>query len=167
MAHKYLNKLGIKSDDPCVFNSENKRDKRIKRFNKQRAIYGFDERETWSMDYTLATWLYEHLKAFKHFTICNLDYHTFDIPVLYPLAQDELEFADGYNFPNRYTKEVIENHTQGESIDYMIDYLKHYLVDDKDISFDSDCQIETEMRGFEYYQGALKIFTAVCGAMWW
>ena len=167
MAHKYLNKIGIKSDNPCVFNSEDTKDRRIKLFKKQRKIYGFDERETWSMDFTLATWLYEHLKAYKHFTICDLEYHTFDIPVLCPLTQDELEFEDGYNFPNRYTKEVVETHTQRESINYMIDYLAHYLVKDRNETFDPAYSMEAEIRGFEYYQCALKIYTAVCGAMWW
>ena len=54
MGHKYLKELGI-SDDMCVPNTDYKdTEGRDERFKKQRKKFGFDERETWAMDFTLA-----------------------------------------------------------------------------------------------------------------
>lgn len=65
--HAYLNALGIKSTDSCVFNSADDTDERQRDFLEERATHSFDLRETWSLDYTLATWLYEHLMAYREY----------------------------------------------------------------------------------------------------
>ena len=38
----------------------------------QRRIYGFDERETWDLDKTFYTWLYEHLMMYRDVTYVDL-----------------------------------------------------------------------------------------------
>lgn len=162
MAHKYLNKIGIESDNPCVFNTENT--KNIKRYKKERKKYGFDTRETWSMDFTSATWLYEHLKVFKKANICDLEYHKFNIPVLYGLAKSEIDENDPYR---RYTKEVIEEHTQGEAIDLMIRYLEQYLYEYFKKSDTSANMFDEDIKRAEYLQCAFKIYSEVICAMWW
>lgn len=69
----YLDKLNIK-DRPDTWNPD---DERQKDWKKQRKKYGFDERETWSLDYTWRLWLYERLKAFKEWANIDLKYHKF------------------------------------------------------------------------------------------
>ena len=82
MSHKYLNDIGIKSDDIAIFNTEAIDKKRQKRFKKQRKKYSFDERETWALDFTLVTWLYSHMKAYKKYAskVVDLTFTKFKIP---------------------------------------------------------------------------------------
>ena len=82
MSHKYLNDIGIKSDDIAIFNTEAIDEDRQERFIKQRKKYGFDERETWVLDFTLAAWLYSHMKAYKKYASKTIDltFHQFKIP---------------------------------------------------------------------------------------
>ena len=49
-------------------------------FEKEREIYGFDSRETWSLDYVFYMWLYERLKMFVEIggQVVDLNYHKFD-----------------------------------------------------------------------------------------
>lgn len=163
MAHKYLNKIGVKSTDPCVFRTEERDAKRARRFKKERKKYGFDTRETWALGYTSATWLYEHLKVFKKCACINLDYHKFQIPVLYDIPEGELpdHIPEGHTRPTEYTTQVIEEHTQGEAIDYMTKYLKQYIRSETASDWDE------EMKGFEALQCAFRIYAEVIGAMWW
>ena len=54
---------------------------RNKRWKKQRKKYGFDDRETWSLDYAFIVWVYERFNMYKDIggQIVNLDYHKFTI----------------------------------------------------------------------------------------
>lgn len=164
MAHKYLNKLGIKSTDVCIFNTEYK--KHNKRYKKERKKYGFDTRETWNLDYTSATWLYEHLKLYKKLNICDLSYHKFNIPVLYDIPKNEIDIN---NPKQRYTKEVIEEHTQEECIDLIIKCLETYLLSDKLLGKDYNFEefYEKELRACEALKCAFKIYAEIILAMWW
>lgn len=56
-------------------------DEREERWQKQRDEYGFDDRETWSLDATFFQWLYERLRMFKDIggKTVDLSYHTFDV----------------------------------------------------------------------------------------
>ena len=60
IAHKYLTDIGITEDEvPWEWNLN---DKRQEQWKKEREEYGFDERETWNLDYMFDLWFYEHLK---------------------------------------------------------------------------------------------------------
>lgn len=72
MKHKYLEELGF---DPLY---ETKKDKRNKKWAKERKKYGFDSRETWNMDITFLAWLYEHLRMYQDVSIVDLTFHKFD-----------------------------------------------------------------------------------------
>ena len=61
--NKYLEDLGLRPEDYGV-NFSPKNDKRRKKWAKQKDKYGFDERETWSLDHYFAEWLYSHLKMY-------------------------------------------------------------------------------------------------------
>ena len=148
MSHKYLNDLGIKSSDICIFNTEETKDKRMKRFLKQRKKYGFDERETWSMDYTMGTWLYSHFKAYKKYAnkIINLTFHKFDIP-----KWDKKETF------SQETKQV----TEEEAINIIIKNLKFYLKNYDCIDF------KKEEKANMKFQYALRIIGIIHPTLWW
>lgn len=92
MARKYLNDLGV--DDTTM--NLGPKDKRWRRWNQQKRIYGFPDYETYQMDYTFYCWLYEHLMMYLEVAkIIDLD--------VYKFAHDGKEY------------------TQREMIDAMID----------------------------------------------
>lgn len=65
MKHKYLRELFLDDKLPFPFGEEDYHD--------------FDERDTFSMDYTLIAWIYECLRFFKEETPIDLTYHIFNI----------------------------------------------------------------------------------------
>lgn len=74
MKRKYLDDIGV-TDRPDLWNED---DGRQQSWKQQRDTYGFDERETWSLDYSFHLWLYERLKMFVEACCVNLDHHKFD-----------------------------------------------------------------------------------------
>ena len=60
MKHYYLDKINYDNFDYHL-----KDDKREKEWRKQRRKYGFDERETWNLNWRFYAWLYERLKMYK------------------------------------------------------------------------------------------------------
>ena len=76
MGRKYLDDIG--EDYSWVWEPEGS--ERDELFEKEREIYGFDSRETWSLDYVFYMWLYERLKMFVEIggQVVDLNYHKFD-----------------------------------------------------------------------------------------
>lgn len=73
---KYLDDLGIRVEDYGTnFISDGRNDF----WSEQRDIYGFDERETWSLKDTFIEWIYTRVKMYKEFAsnMINLEYHHF------------------------------------------------------------------------------------------
>lgn len=104
MKRKYLDDLGIK-DRHDLWNPN---DNRQSIWQRQRRDYGFDERETWSLDSTFYLWLYERLKMYLEYAskIVNLDFHEF--------------VYKG------------EKYTQKQLIDMMIERLENYFANKYD-----------------------------------
>ena len=76
MARKYIDDLGIKFEDtPQGFNPC---DERQEMWVKDREEFGFDERETWSLDFMFYMWLYERLKMFDEVNCFDTKAHTFE-----------------------------------------------------------------------------------------
>ena len=75
MGRKYLD--DIEEDYSWVWEPEGS--ERDELFEKEREIYGFDSRETWSLDYVFYMWLYERLKMYIEYAgeIVNLNFHKF------------------------------------------------------------------------------------------
>ena len=71
---KYLNDLGLQG---CCLGQ--KKYKRQEQWKKERKKYGFDERDTWSLNGTMMDLLYERVKMFDEFNIVNTDFHTIKI----------------------------------------------------------------------------------------
>lgn len=176
MSHRYLNDIGIESIDSCVFNSEDRDgdNDRLNYFLKQREEYGFDDRETWSLDYTSAGWLYSHLLMYKEIggEVVDLNFHKFLIPVLHDMTEEEIR-DEMLNYdlptPKSFQKEKLEEHTQLECIDYMINYLRYYLESNKHLAIakEFDKLHEYEVREVECLQAAFKIYSIIIPSMWW
>lgn len=79
MSRKYLEELHSKTVTNYCHLLENKEDDREAIWEKERQIYGFDNRETWSLDFTFYLWLYERLMMYKEIggQVINLSYHRF------------------------------------------------------------------------------------------
>lgn len=75
--HKYLKEAGF--DKEAWGDTLPKNDRRRPEWTKERRIYGFDERETWSLKDDSLYWLYEHIKMYMEVSDVNLNYHKFDV----------------------------------------------------------------------------------------
>jgi hypothetical protein len=74
--HKYLTNAKVKeSEMPWNWRPD---DKRQEKWKKEREEYGFDERETWSLDYTFRLWFYERLKMYNDINKIDTNYHNFE-----------------------------------------------------------------------------------------
>lgn len=73
---KYLDDIGV-TDRPENLKGDHKSSKT---WQQERKIYGFDERETWNLDYSFYLWLYERLKMYIKVAsaFVDLNYHQFE-----------------------------------------------------------------------------------------
>ena len=159
MAHHYLNKIGVKSDETCVFNTEEKeKKKRAKYFAKIREKHGFDDRETWNLNYTMATWIYEHLKLYLKLAgqIVDLTYYKFEIPTV---TRDE----------NNKPQIIYKEKTEENAIKTACKYLKKYLQNENNTNFDEDIEItlDKDLMACHYYEAAMQIIGKIAPALWW
>lgn len=79
MKHKYLEDIGIKLENtPYGWNPN---DERQEDWKEERQVYGFDERETWSLDTTFFYWLYERLMKYNETggRFIDTSYHKFNL----------------------------------------------------------------------------------------
>lgn len=153
--NKYLDDLNIPIEKYGTnFVPDN--DSRYKTWNEEKALYGFDSRETWSLDQIMIEWLYSHLMMYKERACIDMAYYKFDIPVLHSVPKDKVDMYE------RYYIEQTENHTQGEAIDLCIEYLKFYLT-----NFDYISNDETADQCIEKVKCALKILAEIFSALWW
>ena len=150
--NKYLNKYNKKlrsvrkisksTNGCCLPNTLDKTDNRQKLFMKQRKKYRFDERETWSMDYTSLIWLYEHIKMY-------IDIGGKTVDLEYPLSVElKKEFAD---------KEFLDFSTQKEVLEYICKLIEKW---DK-------CNDSIENEHWDYAQQAVRLYAIILPAMWW
>lgn len=74
MSRNYLDDIGVteRPDTWCID------DPRQERWKEQREIYGFDDRETWSLDFAFYCWLYERLKMYLEVNFVDLTFHKFE-----------------------------------------------------------------------------------------
>lgn len=75
MISKYLSDLGVKEKDlPWNWNED---DSRQEKWVSKREEYGFDERDTWSLDYTLTLLIYPRLKMYNEINCINTSNYKF------------------------------------------------------------------------------------------
>ena len=78
MARRYLEELGIEiKNTPWGWEDSDKARNKI--WKEEREEDGFDERETWSLDFTMNLLLYERLCKYKEIAskVVNLKFHIF------------------------------------------------------------------------------------------
>ncbi len=110
---KYLNALGKKDSDlPWNWN---KGDKRQEEWKKERKEYGFDERDTWNLNYSITILVYERLKYYREFA---------------PVEMDKIDFSHTYEVDG-------EKMAYGTIVDRILKGFESYLGTD-DIRFDED-----------------------------
>lgn len=153
--------------------------------------YGYPKSDLWSMDATSAIWLLEHLEMYLKIVgeFVDLNYHTFEIPVLIPDEDVEKKVESKTEKPDpksedvpkqakfeykKHYKEKIVTLTQKEAIETAIKYLKFGLMKNKknyekikdiDVEFESTFEIEDVQ--MEKLQQAFKIYSIILPAMWW
>lgn len=86
MSRKYIEDLGIKFEDTPQGYCPN--DLRENFWKEQREKYGFDSRETWSLDYSFRLWLYERLCMFNEINTIDTSYHKFQYKNMTLTLQD-------------------------------------------------------------------------------
>ena len=139
MKHKYLHEL-FPNKLPFPYSEEDYHD--------------FDERDTYSMDFTLVGWLYECLRYFqeKASKIINLDFHKFDID-----------------------NEIL---TQSQCIERMIEDCKTILLMEEFTDEEHDEMLNDSKKLMSAYQerekqsdaakdDLFKVLSKVYWAMWW
>lgn len=153
--------------------------------------YGYPKSDLWSMDATSAIWLLEHLEMYLEIVgeFVDLNYHTFEIPILIPDEDVEKKVESKTEKPDpksedvpkqakfEYKKHYKEKNvtlTQKEAIETAIKYLKFGLMKNKknyekmkdiDVEFESTFEIEDVQ--MEKLQQAFKIYSIILPAMWW
>ena len=134
MGRKYLDDIG--EDYSWVWKPEGS--ERDELFEKEREIYGFDSRETWSLDYVFYMWLYERLKMFVEIggQVVDLNYHKFDFKG--------------------------KEYTQLELINMMIERLESYFK-----KFKKEDLFVSSEEEYEPIKEIGEIWALVLPAMWW
>lgn len=152
--HKYLNRIGIPSNDNCIFNTTHFEPGKMKKYRQERHIYGFDSRETWVLSYTLISWIYSHIGYLKEEAgkYINWAFHKFTIPVLKEVYGPPL-FENKY----KYHKVLEEEHNTDEIFDIILNYCESYLKAHDEWDF---CAEEKAMC-------AIEIISVIFPVLWW
>ena len=104
---KYLNDLGTAGT--CL---DVEKCGRGDKWKKQRAKYGFDERDTWSLDSTMIDFLYERAMMFKEVNCVDLTFH-------------KIEINGEVKTQQEWVDELLENCRKAIMEDGFIDDYKH------------------------------------------
>lgn len=136
--NKYLEDLGLRPEDYGV-NFSPKNDKRRKKWAKQKEKFGFDERETWSLDHYFAEWLYSHCKMYLKEASKVID----------------LESEVKYEIDGR-------KYNQKEAIERILELLESYLT-----GINHYKSIEKEAEAKEALKEASRIWSEIILDMWW
>lgn len=84
---KYLDDLNIPINEYGTNFVSNYHDCRASSWLKEREEYGFDNRETWSLDRMFIEWIYTRVMMYKEHCLIDLDYHK--------LTYKDLEYTQG------------------------------------------------------------------------
>lgn len=125
MRHKYLKDIGIKDKDlPWNWNPG---DERKAEWREEKKEYGFDERSTWNLYYTMTLLGYERLKHYREIA---------------PVEMDDPGLSHSYEIDG---KEV----AYGVIIDRILKGFEDYL--EKNDSFEDDKTMDEWQKCWELY----------------
>lgn len=169
--HKNLGKVVRLNKTMCMFNTNDIDGSTSiqEKYEKERKIYGFDERETWELNYTSITWLYAHIKRLRDISRLDVDGKYAKRYKVKVITKDES--MDTYNYRmkrifyknGRYEDKVQFEYTYkvltvGKIMDKILEYFEYYLKYEDD--WDNEITEEIASEGIRLYA---KIFTE----MWW
>lgn len=137
-------------------------------FKSQRQTYGFDERETWNLNFTSVLWIYAHLKRYLDWACVELYdtkvCHMYTVPVvakdpagkyLYDIEVVELE--SGLKHRELNLKTYDEELSEGKIIELICEYLEQCIQSD---------YLDDEL-GFALAQHAIKLYADILPSLWW
>ena len=135
--HKYLKDIGIKpADMPWNWNND---DSRQKEWREERQTYGFDERDTWNLYYTMTLMTYERLKHYREIAPVEIDTphlsHTYEM--------------DGKNVP------------YGVIIDRILTGFENYLKAKDEGWLDTDTKV------YDEWLECWTLFALIIRSLWW
>ena len=136
MSRKYIDELNIET----IYDTT-KNDKRQQKWEEEKSLYGFDERDTWNLDYTIVTLLYERLKMYNKINNIDTKYHTYTI--------------NGQEKTVQYWIEKILNNCE------------IVLKDEVEIDDDIEKYKEHERIKHEKHKEIWEIWAEIFPSMWW
>ena len=107
MNHKYLDDILPKGKTPYDFECDD--EIRNQKWEKEREQYGFDERETWNLDFTFFCWLYERLRKYKEVSPVDLNCKIVKV-------NDEEKWYCNFGELRKITKEDLEQFESEKTI---------------------------------------------------
>lgn len=187
--HKYLD--GVVSPgcqlllSDMAVNDEKSSKARRKRFNKQIKKYGFADSETWELENVMIMLLYERLKMYLDESNIDLGYHKCNVPVLHERNVSDEELSElvhsKYRLINENDEKIdantygayesryicfdvtIEEKTQGEAIDLLLEYAKQSL--NEDMVYE-DLLVDDQVK-YEYEIAVWQIYLEIMPVLWW
>ena len=136
---KYFDELGVKD----YFRNFYEYDDRVEKWRKEREEYGFDSRETWSLDSTLIEWIYSRFRRYKEVCDVNLEWRG-------------PEDCKCFHFKENDEEKIL---TQGEAIDLILKRCEKYI---KDEFVDQEDEY-SELFNDNFWM----LFGKLLPAMWW
>lgn len=176
--YKYLEGLIPEYSLITMFNfPEEDKVGRQERFNSQRKKYGFDERETWALDFTTITWIYSHLKMYKERSIVEMydeDAHHYIVDVLIKnengtYTHKDVETKELYSCIDKFGKEKTIEWIKppfkyekkylpfGDIIDIILEYFEFYF---NKLSEPKSYSEQVAMEG-------LRLYNNIILSLWW
>lgn len=179
--HKYLNEIGVPSSAITTFATTDRSALPGKRIRQQRRKYGFDVRETYCLDVTIAGWLYSHLRMYLAASSRVIDHSVkvCDIPVLRPLPLNRLHYIENgqLRFAERYYEErIAKGVPRNKAIRLALQYLKTFLLEQSEsdgaiLDTESVTRINRELeksrKAAEAFSCALRILAVIHPWLGW
>lgn len=137
-------------------------------FKSQRQTYGFDERETWSLEQTSVLWIYAHLKRYLDWACVELYNeevcHMYNVEIVSKDQSDnylydwiDIETKSGVNYRELRLQTYHEELSEGKIIELICEYLEQYMQ--------ADC-IDNRLE-LALAQHAIKLYADILPSLWW
>lgn len=137
-------------------------------FKSQRQTYGFDERETWSLEQTSVLWIYTHLKRYLDWACVELYdeevCHMYNVKIVskdqlgnYLYDWVDIETKSGINYRKLRLQTYYEELSEGKIIELICEYLEQYIQADF-----IDNRLELALA-----QHAIKLYADILPSLWW
>lgn len=170
--YKDLRKFKKKQIDKTLLFNTRQKDKtgRHEMFMEQRKKYGFDERETWALNYTSILWLYTHLKRYRKWGgIVEMDdsewAHNYILNIIKKDKKGNYLYKEVTNTylgeeltELEFERELVKL-PYGKIIDIICEYFEYYINHGDDTNYE-------ELAYYLVGEG-IKLYGDILGSLWW